>query len=168
MLTARAGLADRVAFHVGDVTRLPFENEKFDLVWTQHVAMNIADRPNLYRELRRVLKPGGLLAFYDPLAVDGHPEMIYPVPWAQTAATSSLLTASETRATLEQAKFAMTSLDDVTEQALDWAAQQGPLQPGGANAAMIVGARMAEMASNFVRNLREGRVRLMAGIAEAI
>ncbi len=30
---------------------------------------------------------------------------------------------------------------------------------------MIVGARMAEMAGNFVRNLREGRVRLMAGVA---
>jgi sarcosine/dimethylglycine N-methyltransferase len=168
MLTERAGLADQVAFRVGDLTRLPFEDARFDLVWTQHVAMNIADRANLYRELRRVLKPGRRLAFYDPLAADGHPDMIYPVPWAQTAATSTLLTAGETRAALEQASFAVASLDDVTEQALGWAAQQGPPQPGGANAAMIVGARMAEMAGNFVRNLREGRVCLMAGIAEAV
>ncbi len=167
MLTDRAGLAKMVTFREGDLTRLPFEDARFDLVWTQHVAMNIADRAGLYRELRRVLNPGGRLAFYDPLAADGRPDLIYPVPWAQTAETSTLLAADETRAILEQSGFAVASLDDVTEQAMGWAAQQGP--PGKAGAAstgMIVGPRMAEMVGNFVRNLREGRLRLMVGIAE--
>ncbi|MDP9096207.1 MAG: class I SAM-dependent methyltransferase, partial [Pseudomonadota bacterium] len=169
LLTERAGLTEAVSFEEGDLTALPFEDESFDLVWTQHVAMNIADRPGLYRELRRVLKPGGRLAFYDPLAADGHPEAIYPVPWAQTNATSTLLTADETRAVLADAGFDVTSLDVVTEQALDWAAQQGPpAQAGAANAGMIVGARMAEMAGNFGRNLRENRVRLVMGIARAV
>ena len=169
MLTDRAGLADHVTFREGDLTRLPFGDRAFDLVWTQHVAMNIADRAGLYRELHRVLKPGGRLAFYDPIAADGHPEPIYPVPWAQTAETSTLLTAHESRAVLKQAGFEVDALDDVTEQAFDWMAQQGrPAQPGGANAAMIVGARMAEMAANFVRNLREGRVRLAMAVAVAI
>ena len=122
LLTDRAGLADRVAFGEGDLTALPFEDARFDLVWTQHVAMNIADRAGLYRELRRVLKPDGRLAFYDPLAADGHPDPIYPVPWAQTGATSTLLTADETCAVLEGAGFAVASLDDVTEAALGWAA----------------------------------------------
>ena len=89
LLTDRAGLADRVAFREGDLAALPFNDARFDLVWTQHVAMNIADRAGLYRELRRVLKPGGRLAFYDPLAADGHPDVTYPVPWAQTVATST-------------------------------------------------------------------------------
>lgn len=168
LLTGRAGLAGRVAFREGDLTALPFEDARFGLVWTQHVAMNIADRASLYRELRRVLKPGGRLAFYDPLAADGHPDLTYPVPWAQTAATSTLLTAEETRSGLAEAGFAVLSLDDVTDQAMGWAAQQGPpAQPGGVNTAMIVGARMAEMAGNFVRNLRDGRVRLGIGLARA-
>lgn len=168
LLTGRAGLAGRVAFREGDLTALPFEDARFGLVWTQHVAMNIADRASLYRELRRVLKPGGRLAFYDPLAADGHPDLTYPVPWAQTAATSTLLTAEETRSGLAEAGFAVLSLDDVTDQAMCWAAQQGPpAQPGGVNTAMIVGARMAEMAGNFVRNLRDGRVRLGIGLARA-
>lgn len=168
LLTGRAGLAGRVAFREGDLTALPFEDARFGLVWTQHVAMNIADRASLYRELRRVLKPGGRLAFHDPLAADGHPDLTYPVPWAQTAATSTLLTAEETRSGLAEAGFAVLSLDDVTDQAMGWAAQQGPpAQPGGVNTAMIVGARMAEMAGNFVRNLRDGRVRLGIGLARA-
>jgi ubiquinone/menaquinone biosynthesis C-methylase UbiE len=32
---------------VGDVTALPFEAARFDLVWCAHVAMNIADRLKL-------------------------------------------------------------------------------------------------------------------------
>ena len=169
LLTRRAGLTALVTFHEGDLTALPFDEAKFDLVWTQHVAMNIADRASLCREFRRVLKLGGRLAFYDPLAADGHPDVIYPVPWAQTAETSMLLTADETRAAIEHAGFAVDALDDVTGQAIGWAQAQGqPTQPGGANAGMIVGPRMVEMAGNFVRNLREGRVRLMTGLARAV
>ncbi len=167
MLTDRTGLAERVTFLEGDLTHLPFEDARFDLVWTQHVAMNIADRAGLYRELRRVLKPRGRLAFYDPVAADGHPDLAFPVPWAQTPATSTLLTLEETRAVLERAGFTITSLDDVTDAAFGWAAQQGQPAPGGINPGMIVGARMAEMVANFGRNLRDGRARLAIGIAEA-
>ncbi len=47
-LTARTGLADKVTFKAADALNLPFEDGSFDVVWTQHVAMNIADRPRLY------------------------------------------------------------------------------------------------------------------------
>ena len=68
---------------------------------------------------------------------------------------------------LEGAGFAVTTLDDITEEAIGWATPNGPPKPCGASAAMIVGARIAEMAGNFVRNLREGRVHLVVGLAEA-
>lgn len=169
LFTERAGLSDKASFEEGDLTELPFADARFDLVWTQHVAMNIADRAALYRELRRVLKPGGRLAFYDPIAGDGHPDLIYPVPWAVSAETTTLLTAEETRAVLAGAGFEVTALDDVTQQAFGWAMQQGaPALSGGVNTGMIVGARMAEMVGNFVQNLREGRARLMIGLATAV
>ena len=53
-MAARLSYTGRV-----DTTALRFEALRFDLVWCEHVAMNIADRPKLYREFRRVLKPGG-------------------------------------------------------------------------------------------------------------
>jgi SAM-dependent methyltransferase len=80
LLSARAGLADRLSYTVGDVTALPFDAARFDLVWCEHVAMNIADRPKLYREFRRVLKPGGLLVFYDVVRIDAPAAPLYPLP----------------------------------------------------------------------------------------
>jgi SAM-dependent methyltransferase len=167
LLTDRAGLSDRVSFSEGDLLHLPFDDARFDLVWAQHVAMNIADRAGLYRELRRVLKPGGRLVFYDPVAADDHPDLTYPVPWAQTARTSTLLTIAETSAALADAGFDAIAIDDVTEAALGWAAQQGLPTQGALNAGMVLGARMAGMAANFMLNLREGRVRLGLGVAAA-
>ena len=169
LLTERAGLAGKVGFRVGDLTDLPFPDAGFDLVWTQHVVMNIRDRDMLYREIRRVLKPGGRFAFYDPIAADGHPEPFYPVPWAETPATSTLLTADETRAVLEQAGLRVDTLEDVSSEALGWVAQQqqaGP--PPALNTGMVVGPRMGPMVANFGRNVKEGRVRLVMGVCTAV
>jgi len=73
-LTRRAGLADRVDIVQGDATDLPFPPGSFDVAWTQHAAMNIADKAGLYRELRRVVKPGGrviVLEFGQPRGAFG-------------------------------------------------------------------------------------------------
>ena len=52
-LTERCGLEAQVRLEVGDATRLSPAEGAFDAVFLQHVAMNIADRPALYREVRR-------------------------------------------------------------------------------------------------------------------
>src|SRR5260221_6370041 len=103
-LARRTGLADRVDFRHAAAPALPFPDARFDLAWTQNVAMNIADRPRFYAELARVLKPGGRLALQDVTQGAGGP-VLYPVPWADTPALSYLRTAAETRALFEQAGF---------------------------------------------------------------
>jgi len=45
MLSARIGLAELVDYRQGDATNLPFPDHSFDIVWTEHVAMNIPDKP---------------------------------------------------------------------------------------------------------------------------
>jgi SAM-dependent methyltransferase len=97
-LTARCGFEDRVTFKVGDALNVPYEDGAFDAVFLQHVAMNIVDRPALYAEVRRVLKPGGRFATYDIVLKDG--EVVYPAPWARDPSTSFLLSAEDTRAAL--------------------------------------------------------------------
>lgn len=39
------GLGGRVAYKQANALSLPFADGAFDVAWTQHVAMNIADRP---------------------------------------------------------------------------------------------------------------------------
>ena len=89
MLTTWLGLGDHVTHHVGNALELPFEPGTFDVVWTQNSGMNIADKERLYVGFHRVLRPGGRLAFQEPMAGPVQP-LIFPTMWAHDAATSAL------------------------------------------------------------------------------
>lgn len=111
-LTERMGLSDRCAFIEGSALDMPFEDDSFDAGVSFHAAMNIADRPRLYGELARVLRPGSPLCLFD--VMKGPAEgMLFPVPWAETEATSFLRSREETRALLDDAGF-----DTVVEENL--------------------------------------------------
>src|SRR3954469_23803655 len=49
-LNDAVGLGDLIEVRAADVTELPFDDESFDLVVSQHVQMNIADKRRLYAE----------------------------------------------------------------------------------------------------------------------
>ena len=72
-LNDAVGLGDMVEVRTADVTELPFEAASFDVVVSQHVQMNIADKHRLYAEARRVLVTGGRLALWDVTAGPGGP-----------------------------------------------------------------------------------------------
>ena len=139
MLSAKTGLAHLVDYRQGDATKLPFDDQTFDVVWTEHVAMNIPDKTRLYKEMHRVLKPGGTLAIYDVLAGPSAP-VLFPVPWAGTPDTSFLVQPNELRRFLEGAGFTVTDWSDTTDAARAWfvccltmACSRRP-QAGGADA----------------------------------
>ena len=48
-------------FLQGDAHALPFENDRFDVVFCRYLLEHVADPVQVLREMRRVLKPGGLL-----------------------------------------------------------------------------------------------------------
>lgn len=68
LLNDLTGLAGLVAVHQGDATDVPVADATFDLVWMQNVSMNIADKPGLYREARRVLRAGGRITLQEVVA----------------------------------------------------------------------------------------------------
>jgi demethylmenaquinone methyltransferase / 2-methoxy-6-polyprenyl-1,4-benzoquinol methylase len=52
---------DRLEFERATAMRLPFAESAFDLVTNAFVARNLSDLPAALREMRRVLRPGGVL-----------------------------------------------------------------------------------------------------------
>ncbi|MEV5648144.1 class I SAM-dependent methyltransferase [Nocardia sp. NPDC052254] len=71
----REGVTGRVEVVTGDVTRLPFDDNTFDVVLSSLVIHNIpsaADRQTAIDEAVRVLRPGGRLAVADLLATGRH------------------------------------------------------------------------------------------------
>jgi SAM-dependent methyltransferase len=62
---ARAGLAERVRFEVGDVAALPLPDASLDLVTSSFSVHHWPDAAAGFTEIRRVLRPGGRAIVYD-------------------------------------------------------------------------------------------------------
>ncbi len=162
-LAERAGLAEKVSYATGDALALPFPDESFDVAWTQHVAMNIADRDRLYAQIRRVLRPGGRLAAYDVVAGSGE-ALHFPVPWSRLAETSFVMQPSAMRSMLELHGFTAQSWTDRTAAGVAWFEQQraaraqAAAQPQRLGLHLAMGPDFQSMTVNLARNLAEGRV----------
>jgi SAM-dependent methyltransferase len=160
-LTALTGLADHVTIRQGSALALPFRDGTFDFAYSQNVVMNIADKAGFYAEAARVLKRGGRLALSN-LCVGPAGEPIYPVPWAETPATSFLSTPAQTLADLQGAGLKVLEFRDVTDESRrghermrEHARKHGAPTLG---THLLMGERMREMARNTARNVDEGRV----------
>jgi SAM-dependent methyltransferase len=161
MLTARLGLAAHVAHRIGDALSLPVDDESFDVVWTQNSGMNVADKPGLYAELHRVLRPGGLLALQEPMAGPAQPP-IFPVMWARDAASSFLRTPDEMRALIEFAGFATRAWEDVTAEIAG--PSTGGAVPPHSIQRIVMGERLDEIISAGHRNREEKRIVMVQAV----
>ncbi len=164
-LNRLVGLDDSISVRQADVTQLPFADGSFDVVFSQHVQMNIADKPRLYREARRILTNGGRLALWD-ITVGEPRELDYPLPWADQPRVSHLVTPDELRAAVESAGFAIDHWNDLTEQAGDLmqAVLTLPPNPLGLHAFVT---DFEQKVQNLTAALTDGRLRAIQGVAHA-
>lgn len=168
-LGTRLDLGARLEFITADVARLPFTDASFDIVWSQHVAMNIADKAGLYREWHRVSRPGGRLAIYDVVAGSGG-EPLYPAPWASDADGSHLVGAESLSESITAAGFVIETRRDCSDAGRQWFRRftdrlGGKPMPLGIH--LLFGQAFREMAENQRRNLEEHRIGLIQLVARA-
>ena len=62
-MVKEAGMSERISFQEGNVSRLPFDNNTFDWVWSVDCVGYAPLEPvALLKELVRIVKPGGIVA----------------------------------------------------------------------------------------------------------
>ena len=73
---AAAGGQGNAFFRVADVTRLPFDDDFFEVAHGHNILMHVPDTAAVLAEVRRVLKPGGIIACREPMFRSSftHPE----------------------------------------------------------------------------------------------
>ena len=160
-LSRRCGLGDQVRFLAGNALDLPFAAASFQAAYTQHVAMNIADKAGLYAEAARVLRPGGTVVIYDILQGPGG-AVRYPTPWSADGSTSFLLDLAAMKEQLAAAGFAVLDERERRAESVAWfearaaAAASGTLPPLGVH--LLLGTVFREAFANLLANLKDGRV----------
>ena len=63
--TATAGLDNLITFDQGDFHKLGYDNDSFQVVWSQEAFLHGADKSMILSEAKRVLVPAGTLIFTD-------------------------------------------------------------------------------------------------------
>lgn len=80
-LSAEAGLGNRIEVVDGSYDAMPLPDAGFDIAWSQDAILHAPDRGAVLDEVARVLKPGGLFLFHDPMQADGlaDPAALQPI-----------------------------------------------------------------------------------------
>jgi SAM-dependent methyltransferase len=167
MLSARVGMADKTVFRQGSALALPFADGHFDVVWTEHVQMNIADKAGFYSEMARVLKPGGLFAFHDIFTgVQGG--LRFPVPWAAEPSINHLIAVDDLEVLMADWGFEPVRWEDKTEASTAFFEESLRRLPAEEQPTvglhLLMGNNAPTKFANMLRNLEENRVRVVQAV----
>ncbi len=87
-LTELVNLQGKVDLTHASALALPYDDCSFDVVTMQHVAMQIAEKDRLFKELTRTIVPAGRLALHEIFSGPG--KLHYPLAWATEPSMSAL------------------------------------------------------------------------------
>jgi SAM-dependent methyltransferase len=167
-LTQLLDMQDRVKFHAASALDLPFEDNSFDGVWSIQMNMNIEDKAAWFKELYRMVKPGGRVVLYEVCGHKNSPPY-FPVPWAHDSSISFLLEPEKFRNAIAAAGFDIDIWNDKTHLAQQAFAHM--TEPEGEHELPILGVHLLvgndilTKAYNLRRNLDEERVSLIECVA---
>ncbi len=169
LLTYHVGLSDRVQFQCADISALPVGDGEYDVVWSQHVLMNIDNKRTLFREVRRILRPSGIYAFFEICTGSLEPPY-FPVPWASDQSIHFPVGSDALRTMLREA-FQEKEWRDISAESLDWyrktiakEAQHQATEPPALGLHLLMGPATRQKMANVVRNLEEDRIRVVQGV----
>jgi SAM-dependent methyltransferase len=119
---ARSGHTN-VEFRLGEIEQLPVADGTVDLIISNCVINLSPDKPQVFREAHRVLKPGGRLAIADVVALAPLPDHVRNDLAAYGACVAGAALVNDVRAMLQAAGFTdirITQKSDSRELISDW------------------------------------------------
>jgi arsenite methyltransferase len=118
----RTGL-DNVEFRLGEIEHLPIADASVDVVISNCVLNLSPDKPQVWREIGRVLKPGGRVAISDLALLKPLPEEIRNMVESLIGCVAGAVLVDQTRATAEAAglvEIQLTPKPGYVDAMMDW------------------------------------------------
>jgi ubiquinone/menaquinone biosynthesis C-methylase UbiE len=101
--TAKKHDYNNVEFRLGEIEHMPIESNTIDLVISNCVLNLVPDKELAFKEIHRVLKPGGRISVSDMVTTREDRKVIKPEGWA--ACIAGAVTFDEYRSILEKTRF---------------------------------------------------------------
>ena len=118
----RTGL-DNVEFRLGEIEYLPVPDSSVDVVLSNCVINLSPDKPQVWREVFRALKPGGKISVSDLALLKPLPDNIREMAAALVGCVAGAMLVEETRVLLEKTGFTsivLTPKPDYVRNMQDW------------------------------------------------
>lgn len=132
----RLGFAN-VEFRLGEIEHLPVADASVDVILSNCVINLSTDKPAVFREAFRVLKPGGQISFSDILAEHSLPESLRADPESWASCVGGAIPVADYVAALEAAGF------------VDVHVERQPVQEGSEGGACCAEGTMEERSPVF-------------------
>jgi len=159
----RAGLTARIRAVCVEPGPLPFADSSFDVVFSKDSLVQIPDKPRIFAEVLRVLRPGGRFIASDWLRGGSGGYSADMLEFFRLEGIAyNMATLDESAAALKASGFEDVHIRDRNEWYLQLAQQELAAMQGSLNAT-IVGRIGAQRAEHFIENWRQLVVVLKRG-----
>ncbi len=160
LISTQLNMSKQTQFVQANAIHLPFADNSFSGIWTQHVTMNIEDKHQLFKEFSRLLKPSGKLVMYEVSGQDNVTKPIkYPLPWSVDGRYSFIQDSQSYRSQIEDLEMHIDHFENVTAAALNSVTrllsmlQQNKLQKP--NLSILLGDNYQAMMINLAQSLKD-------------
>lgn len=160
-LTDLCKTTNKIHFVIADAVYCPLKDNIFDVVWLQHVNMNISNKDHLFSEIRRVLKVSGSLVFHEWFLSYKSAAISLPLIWADTENYNHLCTFEEFNLIANRYGFDVNFIDNETKLSL--AFYKKLLSSMAFKNPIFVGRDSEKIFKNTAKMIVEGKLSVYSG-----